>query len=177
MVKKPKGLNKRIQEIKYGTLYMAERLGTERILRQVFDKFEKSIPKAATLTEPEIRTLLFKIAVSEKAHVHLQNALHYFDQLPKQRASEKETREGITRYALALGVPQQDIDAIFNKYDKMLESASSEDERQQIAYMGGVEVHKLLHNRKALVMDGKMIIPAEEGLEEEGCISKFRKVD
>ncbi|MHA1289863.1 MAG: hypothetical protein ACTSPB_20985 [Candidatus Thorarchaeota archaeon] len=66
---------------------MAERLGTERILRQVFDKFEKSIPKAATLTEPEIRTLLFKIAVSEKAHVQLQNALHYFDQLPKQRAS------------------------------------------------------------------------------------------
>jgi len=74
-------------------------------------------------------------------------------------------------------VPQQDIDAIFNKYDLMLEKATSEDERQQIAYMGGIEVHKLLHNRKALVMDGKMIIPAEEGLEEEEGISTFRKID
>ena len=174
---RPTGKNKRLEEIKHGTLYMAERLGTERVLRKVFDKFEKAVPDVSKLSEQDIRTILFKVAVSEKAHVQFQAAIGYFDQLPKKRANEQETRQGILNYAASLGVPQQSVQAIFDKYDELLRKATSEEERQQISYMGGIEVHKLLHNRRALVMDGKLIIPEEEGLEPEEGNSKFRNLD
>lgn len=176
-MRKTKGQNKRIQEIKHGTLYMAERLGTERLLRAVFDRFEKSIPNSISLSETDIRTFLFKSAAVENATHELQQAIGYFDQLPKKRATEEETRVNITSYAVAIGVPKKDVEAVFNKYDKLLSEASSENERQEIAYMGGIEIHRLLHNRKALVMDGKLIIPAEPGLEGDDTAGSFRKVD
>ena len=63
------------------------------------------------------------------------------------------------------------------KNDALLKKAANEEQRQHISYTGAIEVHKLLHNRKALVMDGNLLIPAEEGLEEDESSSKFRPLD
>lgn len=173
--RKQKGLNKRIEEIKHGTLYMAERLGTERLLRSVFHKFESLITNASVLSEQEIRNLLYKVAVSENAHNELKQAIGYFDQLPKKRPNEQETRAGLLQHARNIGVPEQQLQAIFDKTDNLLRQAANEEQRQHIAYTGAVEVHRLLDNRKALVMDGKLIVPAEPGLEEDD--GNFKKVD
>lgn len=174
---KTKKVNKRIDEIKHGVLYMAEQLGTEQKLRKVFNKFEQSFPNSFQMSETEIRTNLAKIAISENLFFELKNAFHFFDQLPKKQLTEEESRAGIIATAKRMGVPEPQIRAIFNKYDNLLKKATSENERQQISYMGAAEIHKLLGVRGPLVMDGKTIIPAEPGYEEESSNGKFLKLD
>lgn len=176
MGRKTKGQNKRIEELKHGVLFMAQKLGTEEKLRKVFDTFEKSIPNAWSLPEREIRTLLFKMAFSQGAVQEIQTAFHYFDKLPKKRPNEMETRQGIISTAQKMGVPKEDVLAIFNKYDNLLKTATSEGERQQISYMGAAEIHRLLQVKGPLIMNGVEIIPAAPDYVEDEK-STFKPVD
>lgn len=176
MGKTAKGQNKRIEELKHGVLYMAEKLGTEAQIRKVFAEFEKSIPNPWALPEREIRTLLFKMAVAKGHAQELQAAFHYFDLLPKKRPNEQETRQGILSTAIKLGISKEDVLAVFNKYDNLLKTASSEAERQQISYMGAAEIHRLLGVKGPLVMNGIEIIPAAPDYVEHNK-STFKPVD
>jgi len=173
-----KGQNKRIEELKHGVLYMAQQLGTEQKLREVFDLFEKSIVNAWSLPENQIRAYLFKMAVNKQFVDEYQQALGYFDKLPKGRPGEQETREGIFTNAVKMGVPKHDVIALFDKYDELLKRATTEEQRQQISYMGAAEIHRLLGIKGPLVMDGKLIVPpAPDYVPEEDVNSKFRPVD
>jgi len=168
--------NKRFNEIKHGVLYMAEHLGTERVLRNVFSAYELSGYNFSI--ESQIRTQLFKIALTKGCAEELKTAIYHFDQLPKKRDTEEETRRNILEKAAILGVPKEQVVQVFQKYDNLLISVHSEQERQQIAYMGAAELHRLLDVRGPLIMDGKEIIPAKSGFDEsELTKNKFEKID
>lgn len=169
--------NKRFDEIKHGVLYMAEQLGTEQKIRPVFALYEASGVNNK-LSEQQIRTQLFKIAVSKHCAEEVKNALYHFDRLPKKRSTEDQTRRDILTTAIRMGVDREQVLQIFSKYDNLLKSAHSEQERQQISYMGAAELHRLLGVRGPLVMDGKEIIPAQVGFDEsEVQQTKFVKLD
>ncbi len=172
------GQNKRIEEIKHGVLYVAQQLGTEKKLREVFDLFEQSIANSWDISEQEIRTYLFKMAVSKNCGQEFQESLKHFDTLPKKRPNEQETRVGIFTNAVRMGIPKADVVAIFDKYDALLKSATTEEQRQQISYMGAAELHRLMGVKGPLIMDGKLIIPAAPDYvpEEEGH-GKFRQIN
>jgi len=155
---------------------MADQLGTEKQLRKVFDAFEKNILNAWALPEAQIRVNLFKLAVEHGVVLELQQALYHFDKLPKRRKTEQETRQGILATAVRMGIPKEDVIAVFNKYDNLLKSATTEEQRQQISYMGAAELHKLLGVKSELVIDGKLIIPAQPDYIEENT-SKFRIIN
>lgn len=170
--------NKRIDEIKYGVLSVATQLGIEHTLRPLFDLFALHAPNSNGMSEKEIRTILFKLAVQKGCGEELKVAFGFYDQLPKRRETEAETRANILAKAALLGVPKQEVISVFNEFDNLLKTATNEAQRQQIANMGAAKLHKLLMVRGPLVMDGVEVIPAMPDFDEaELNKSKFEKVD
>lgn len=171
--------SKKYSEIKFGVLYMAEQTGSEAKLKSLFSTIEKNVPNLQILAESDVRTALFKTALSSGCLTEYQEALYYFDNNIPRRPSEEQTRLGLLSYGEKLGIAKVDVQKIFNKYDALLQRASSEKERQDISYMGAAELHRLFGVKGALVMDGKVIIPAEPGYEnvEPETIGNFRRMN
>jgi hypothetical protein len=78
-------------------------------------------------------------------------------------ASEQEFRKKILQTAKRFGCDIE-IKQIFARYDNLLKYSKNETERKQIALLGVTEIHKFLGCRGALVVNGELIIPAEENL-------------
>lgn len=168
-------MQKTINELKHGILYMSEHLGVERKIRKVFDELEKRTPDVWSISEQQIRVNLFKIALELGCIQEINSCIQHFDRLPKRRKSERETRQNILNNAKKMGIPKEDVINIFNKYDDLLKIATSEQERQQISYMGGAELQRLLDVRGPLIMDGKEILPPKPEFVAED-LSKFKKI-
>ncbi len=166
--------NKYYQEIKSGILYCANQLGEEVNINRIFQALEK-IVDLNNLSEPEIKTHCFKMSYQLGCHQEFISVLQSYNQLPKRRKTEQETRETIFRSAKRLGIPKEDVQKIFNKYDMALKNCTSELERQQISEMGAAEIHMLLGVRGALVVNNKEIIPKQEDFVEQDDY-KFTKL-
>jgi len=74
--------------------------------------------------------------------------------------TEAETREKLYLVAKKLGC-YQELQQIFYKYDALLSKCTNATERQQIAVLGNVEIHKLFNFRDALFVNGQEILPAD----------------
>ena len=80
--------------------------------------------------------------------------------------TENETRSKYLTYAKNLGC-YQELLQIFDRYDKLLKKCTNLTEKQQIAVMANVEVHKLFNFRNALIVGGKEILPGDPDWKEE----------
>lgn len=169
---------KKIDEIKFGVLSIAAQMGVEHSLRPIFEFFEKNVKNSSELTETEIRATLFKFAAQMKCAEELKVAFGFYDQLPRRRDTEEETRANIFAKAKLLGVPRQEVEQVFNEFDELLKTCTNESQRQQIANMGAAKLHKLLMVRGPLVMNGVEILPAVPDFDEsEINQKKFEKLD
>lgn len=80
--------------------------------------------------------------------------------------TENETRNKYLNYARNLGC-YQELLQVFDRYDKLLKKCTNVVERQQIAIMANVEVHKLFNFRNPLIVGGKEILPGDPDWKEE----------
>lgn len=70
---------------------------------------------------------------------------------------EAETRRRLLVTAKMLGC-EMEVRQIFDKTDRLLRGCTNEQERQQIATFGALELHNLLGGGTGLEVDGKKII-------------------
>ncbi len=169
-------MNLLFSDFKHSMLFIADQAGTEKVLRKVFDKFE-SVNKGKYLTSQQIKDGTYKTAIMMGCHPEFEHSYGFYQKLPKKVLSEKETRERLLATAKAIGVSEFDLKTIFNTFDAALKTVTSETERQQIAKMGAAEIHKLFGCHGALVVDGDLVIPAEEGYEKDSFAPKVQKID
>lgn len=88
--------------------------------------------------------------------------------------SERETQNHLSDIAKANGF-FEDYRRIIDRYENLLKKCSNEKERQQIAIMGNVEVHRLFGFRNALVVRKDLSDPGEEIIptsDDEGKVIK-----
>jgi hypothetical protein len=79
----------------------------------------------------------------------------------KKFKTEAEMRKGLLAIGKALNC-QQDVEQIFQKYDKMLKHCTNPDERYLIGLSGVKELHLFLQCKGALVVNGEVILPPEK---------------
>jgi len=79
--------------------------------------------------------------------------------------SEFETRKNLMTWATANGC-HGDLLQIFQKYDNLLKNCKNEQERQQISTMGSAALYTWIGAQNGLVVDGKIIIPADKDFKE-----------
>jgi hypothetical protein len=92
--------------------------------------------------------------------------------------SEQETRRRLLNQAFNFGgqIAVHDLQAIFAKYDKAVQKCTNDNERKHMAHCMGAEIHRYFNCQGPLVMSGKVIIPAEQGYEEENNSDKIIKL-
>lgn len=163
---------KNYNEMKYQILYFAEKLGTEKKLRKLFDNFEK-IAQPEKLSPSQLNAAFTDFALQQNTYAELNEAFQYLKQLPKNKMSEERTRAGIMATAEKMGIDKREVTAILSKYDNLAKRSTTESERQEVAYMCGAELHRLFGFTDALVMDGKTIIPAQKEHISGGKIIKL----
>lgn len=59
-----------------------------------------------------------------------------------------------------------EIRQIMERYDNLLKNCTNELEYKQIGIMGIAEIHKYLHMRGALIVNGELILPADPDYKE-----------
>lgn len=79
----------------------------------------------------------------------------------KKFKTEAEMRKALLSISKALNC-QQDVEQIFQKYDKMLKNCTNKDERYLIGLSGVKELHLFLQCKGALVVNGEVILPPEK---------------
>ena len=79
--------------------------------------------------------------------------------------SEVQFRRNVLGLAKRLGCDIE-VKMIMDRYDNILKQCTNPIERKHIAIMGISEIHKIMDCRGALVVDGQLIIPGEEGATE-----------
>lgn len=80
--------------------------------------------------------------------------------------TEFETRKQMFSFARRLGCDIE-LRQIFDKYDRLLKDSKGDVERHQIAILANVEVHRLFGFKDALVVNGQVILPADENYKPE----------
>jgi hypothetical protein len=78
----------------------------------------------------------------------------------KKALSEDQSRDNLLATARKLGC-EQEVKQIFNKYDALLKSCTNKSERDQMAILGIVELHKLLGCRAPLVVNEQEVLPGD----------------
>ena len=78
---------------------------------------------------------------------------------------ELEYRKKILNFAKKYGC-HIEVQQIMNKYDKILNQCTNPKEKEQIGIMGVAEIHKLMGCYGSLIVNGNLIIPAQD-LEKE----------
>lgn len=71
--------------------------------------------------------------------------------------SEQETRKQLLGWARKYGAEQQLL-AIFNRYDDLLKGAKTPEERESISVMANVEVYQFFGGNGYLEVNGKTIL-------------------
>lgn len=74
---------------------------------------------------------------------------------------EKEYRKKILNFSEKYGC-RIEVQQIMDKYDKILLQCTNPKEREQIGIMGVAEIHKMLGCYGSLVVNGNLIIPAQD---------------
>lgn len=77
-------------------------------------------------------------------------------------ASEDKMREGILIRARYMGI-FDDVKRILDRYDISLKACKNAIEREQMAILGAIEIHRALKFKGALIISGVEILPAEDG--------------
>jgi len=80
--------------------------------------------------------------------------------------SEKETKKRIIDLARQQGCEDK-VTKIIQKYEDLIKGVRTEQERQQLAALGIVELHRTVGCVGALVIDGQEIIPEDTSYQEE----------
>ncbi len=75
----------------------------------------------------------------------------------KPALPEDKSRENLLSHARQLGC-EYEVKQIFNKYDALLRTCTNKSERDQIAILGIVELHKLLSFNTSLVINGQEVL-------------------
>lgn len=78
----------------------------------------------------------------------------------KKALNEQQTRAKFLTFAKRLGC-EAELRQTFDKFDALLRNCTNPTERQQIAILANVEVHRLLGFQDGLSVDGQEIIPAD----------------
>jgi hypothetical protein len=162
---------RKYNEIKFAVLHAAKEFGTENKLSNFFSKLEKAIPMT-DMFEPDVKAIWSNKCIEYGVYNELHEALAYFNNLPKKRKSEEQTRQGILNHAKYLGIDAFEVNKIFDRYDNLIKSATTDEQRKQIAAMGAAEIHKLLDCTGPLVLDGEVVI---DGVEVEKK-NTFRRI-
>jgi hypothetical protein len=162
---------RKYNEIKYAVLHAAKEFGTENKLNEFFTKLEKYNPMH-DMFEPEVKHIWSHTCVEHGVYTELHEALAYFNNLPKKRKSEDQTRQGIINNAKYLGIDVYEVQRIFDRYDNLLKTATNEEQRHQIAAMGSTEIHRLLDCSGNLVVDGETVLDGVEVTKKP----KFRRI-
>jgi hypothetical protein len=79
--------------------------------------------------------------------------------------TEKETLEHILSLAREQGVEEK-VQNLYMKYSDILKSAKSPEERQQIATLGLVEIHKTIGCVGSLIINGVEVLPPDNSYED-----------
>lgn len=72
--------------------------------------------------------------------------------------SEDKSRENLLSQARNVGC-EMEVRQILNKYDQLLKNCKNKSERDQMAILGLVELHKLLSCTMPLVVNDKEVLP------------------
>lgn len=75
--------------------------------------------------------------------------------------SEDKMRANIRKMARQYGC-QKEVEELFLKYDRMLNTCKNQQEKEAIGVLGVTEMHKLFDFYSKLIVNGKMILDGEE---------------
>ena len=77
--------------------------------------------------------------------------------MAKKTLSEQETRKNILEYSRMLGC-EEEVKQIFSKYDNLLRGCTNAQERDAIATMGVLEIHRYVTSTPGeIVVGGKVL--------------------
>lgn len=83
---------------------------------------------------------------------------------PEKPVNEKEFRQRLINMARRFNC-EGDVRQIFEKYDRLLKNCTNEEERKHIAVTGIAELHNFFYCKGALVVNGEIVLPAQEEIE------------
>lgn len=95
--------------------------------------------------------------------------------------NESDTRQKFLNRAFLLAgeLGRNEIQKILDRYDAILKKCTNQQERINIAEMGLVELHRAFSVRGELVVNGKLILPADKDFvppQEENYPGKITKL-
>lgn len=95
----------------------------------------------------------------------------------KNEKSEQDIKKRLFNIARNCGCEDQ-LTKILNRYEELLKYEKDPQVREQLGILGVVEIHKLLGLRGELVCNGKLILPAQKGYEnQDQGNGRIKKID